>query len=57
MKALKVASTTNAVRMNLRVGQVTDKTLITRMKKTHPEMFVQMSGLNVMVLRRYDQEL
>ena len=55
--ALKQAAIKNAPRLNLRVGQVTDKTLITRMKKAHPEMFATMSGLNVMVLRRYDSEL
>ena len=44
----------NAARLNLRVGQVTDLQLINRMKKAHPEMFTTMSGLSIMLLKRYD---
>ena len=47
----------NASRMNLRVGQVTDPQLIVRIKKSHPEMFNEMSGMSVMVLKRYDGEI
>ena len=57
INALKQAATRNAARMNLRVAQVTDPQLITRMQKSHPEMFNTMSGMSVMVLKRYDGHL
>lgn len=43
-------------RFNLRVGVVTDQRLVTKMKKTHPELFLEV-GMSVMVLRRYDGTL
>ena len=57
MAILKKSAQWNAARLNLRVAQVTDPQLITRMKKAHPEMFTTMSGLSVMVLKRYDGHL
>ena len=40
--------------MNLRVAQVTDPQLINRMKKAYPDLFNTMSGLSIMLLKRYD---
>jgi len=57
INAYKTAAMRNAGRVNLRVAQVTDPQLINRMKKAHPEMFNTMSGLSVMLLKRYDGHL
>ena len=40
-------------RFNLRIALVTDKKLIMRMKKAHPDLFFDSSN-SVMVMRRYD---
>ena len=53
---LKHSSQHLALRYNLRIGMVTDKKLITKMKKSHPEIFLDV-GMSVMVLRRYDGTL
>ena len=45
-----------ANRYNLRIGIVTDKKLITRMKKSHAELFLDV-GMSTMVARRYDGQL
>jgi hypothetical protein len=45
-----------ANRYNLRIGMVTDKKLITRMKKSHAELFLEV-GMSTMVARRYDGQL
>ena len=41
-----------ANRFNLRIALVTDKKLITRMRKAHPDLFLDSNS--VMVMRRYD---
>lgn len=41
-----------ANRYNLRIALVTDKKLITRMRKAHPDLFLDSNS--VMVMRRYD---
>jgi len=42
-----------ANRYNLRVGLVTDERLVTKMKKSHADLFNDV-GKSVMVLKRYD---
>jgi len=43
-------------RYGLRIGLVTDQRLITKLKKSHPDLFFDV-GMSVMVLRRYDGAL
>jgi uncharacterized protein YbcV (DUF1398 family) len=46
-----------AVRMNLRIAIVTDKDLINKMKKKHPQYFDNdVLSKSSMVLKRYDGE-
>lgn len=47
---------TGSDRYNLRIGVVTDPKLIQRMKKSRPNLFLDV-GLSVMVLKRYDGEV
>lgn len=41
-------------RMNLRIAIVTDKDLITKMKKKHPLFFDESPSKSFMILKRYD---
>jgi len=43
-------------RFNLRIGIVTDQRLVTKMRKEHADLFLEV-GMSVMVLRRYDGTL
>lgn len=40
-------------RYNLRIGVVTDQRLVTKMKKSHADLFLDV-GMSVMLLKRYD---
>ena len=53
IKILKNMSLFMANRYNLRVGLVTDERLVTKMKKSHADLFNDV-GKSVMVLKRYD---
>lgn len=53
IKILGLTAQHMANRPNLRIGIVTDQRLVTRLKKSHAELFLD-AGMSVMILRRYD---
>ena len=53
IKILRETSTYLANRYNLRIGQVTDERLVSKMKKSHGDLFNDV-GMSIMVLKRYD---
>lgn len=56
IKALTKVSEKLSARMNLRIATVTDKDLITKMKKKYPQYFEELSK-STMLLKRYDGEI
>ena len=53
IKLLKDVALYLSNRYNLRIGLVTDERLVTIMKKSHPELFLDV-GMSSIVLKRYD---
>ena len=53
IKILRNSALAMTNRYNLRIGVVTDQRLVTKMKKSHPDLFLDV-GMSVMVLKRYD---
>ena len=53
IKILKDVALFLTNRYNLRIGIVTDERLVTKMKKSHADLFLDV-GSSVIVLKRYD---
>ena len=57
IKLLKDSATHLSSRYNLRMGIVTDTSLIKEIKRSNPDFFMGEFGMSMLVLRRYDGEI